>query len=82
MSQPRPLFVYFRSFHMANIAQILTLNEKSVDGVLGTRTWDGRMVCAVCFLEKISIRVTLVSNDTHFKPRMSEEKIDVLLHYK
>ena len=35
MGQIRPLFVYFRSFHMTNIVQI-DYNEKSVDGVLGT----------------------------------------------
>ena len=38
MGQARPLFVYFRSFHMKNIAQILYLNNKSVDGMRGTRT--------------------------------------------
>ena len=43
MGQIRPLFVYFRSFHNANIAQI-DCNDKSVDGVLGTQTRGGRMV--------------------------------------
>ena len=28
---------------MANIAQILTINEKSIDGVLGTQTWGSMM---------------------------------------
>ena len=44
MGQTRPLFVYFRSFHMTNKAQILTINEKSIDGVLWTQTRGGRMV--------------------------------------
>ena len=43
MGQIRPLFVYFRSFHMTNIVQI-DYNEKSVDGVLGTWTRGGRML--------------------------------------
>ena len=37
MVQIRPLFVYFRSFRMTNTAQI-DYNDKSVDGVHGTRT--------------------------------------------
>ena len=37
MGQTRPLFVSFRSFHLTNISQILTINDKSVDGVLGTK---------------------------------------------
>ena len=41
MGQSRPLFVYFRSFLTISI-QI----EKSVDGVLGIRTWGRRMVGA------------------------------------
>ena len=46
MCQTRPLFVYFRSFlnTMTNIVQHLTL--KSIDGVLGIRTRDCRMVGA------------------------------------
>ena len=37
MSQSLPLFVYFHSFLNANtnIAQFSTINENSVDGVLG-----------------------------------------------
>ena len=35
------LFFYFR--FLTNIAQILTIKVKSVDGVLGTQTWGGRM---------------------------------------
>ena len=43
MGQSRPLFVYFHTFHITiSIIQI----EKSVDGVLGTRTQDCRMVGA------------------------------------
>ena len=41
-----PLFVYFRSFHILIQWQIYNFNNinwKSVDGVLGTQTWDGRM---------------------------------------
>ena len=41
MVQSRPLFVYFRSF-LISIIQI----EKSIDGVLGIRTWGRRMVGA------------------------------------
>ena len=41
MGQSRPLFVYFCSFLTISI-QI----EKSVDGVLGIRTWGRRMVGA------------------------------------
>ena len=37
IGQTRPLFVYFRSFHMT-----FTINDKSVDGVFGTRTRVGR----------------------------------------
>ena len=35
----------FNSFHMINMAQI-DYNDKSVDGVLETRTWHSRMVGA------------------------------------
>ena len=41
----RPLFVYFCSFHM-NKCSTNTINEKSIDGVLGTRTRGSRMVGA------------------------------------
>ena len=44
-AKPGHFFVYFRSFHKTNIAQIcLKVNDKSVDGVLGTRTQGGRMI--------------------------------------
>ena len=43
MGQIRPLFVYFHSFRMTNIAQI-DYNDKSVDGVLGTRTRGSGMI--------------------------------------
>ena len=36
MGQNRPLFVYFRSFH--NVKTNLTIIDKNIDGVLGTRT--------------------------------------------
>ena len=43
MGQSRPLFVYFHYFlDTISIIQI----EKSVDGVLGNRTWGRRMVGA------------------------------------
>ena len=42
MGQSRPLFVYFRSFLVTISIQI----EKSIDGVLGIRTRDRRMVGA------------------------------------
>ena len=42
MGQSRPLFVYFRSFLITISIQI----EKSIDGVLGIRTWGCRMVGA------------------------------------
>ena len=41
MGQSRPLFVYFRSFHIP--IQMTNINWKSIDGVLGTRTQGGRM---------------------------------------
>ena len=43
-------FVYFCSFHMTNIVQI-DHNDKSVNGVLGTRTRGGRVVGADEFTE-------------------------------
>ena len=47
MGQSRPLFVYFRSFHipiqMTNIQFEQYKLKKSIDGVLGTRTRGGRM---------------------------------------
>ena len=42
MGQSRPLFVYFHSFLVTISKQI----EKSIDGVLGIRTWGLRMVGA------------------------------------
>ena len=42
MGQSWPLFVYFRSFLVTISIQI----EKSIDGVLGIRTWGRRMVGA------------------------------------
>ena len=41
-NQIRSLFVYFRSFHMTNEAQI-DYNDKSIDGELGSWTYGGRM---------------------------------------
>ena len=47
MGQSRPLFVYFRSFHipiqMTNIQFEQYQLKKSIDGVLGTRTRGSRM---------------------------------------
>ena len=45
MGQTRPLFVYFLFFsqYKDKYWTNLTLYDKSVDGVLGTRTWGGRM---------------------------------------
>ena len=47
MGQSRPLFVYFRSFHipiqMTNTQFEQYKLKKSVDGVLGTWTRGGRM---------------------------------------
>ena len=42
MGQSRPLFVYFRPFLIA----IQKLTEKTLDVVLGNRTWGRRMVAA------------------------------------
>ena len=42
MGQSRPLFVYFRPF----LSTIQILIEKSVDVVLGNRTWGRRIVGA------------------------------------
>ena len=44
-AKTQPLFKY-RSLHTTNIAQILYLNDKSVDGVLGTQTRGDKMVGA------------------------------------
>ena len=41
MGQSRPLFVYFRYFLIT-----ISIIEKSIDGVLGIRTWGRRMVGA------------------------------------
>ena len=42
MDQSRPLFVYFRSFHIP--IQMTNIQfEKSIDGVLGTRSQGGWM---------------------------------------
>ena len=40
MGQSRPIFVYFRSF----LVTISIQTEKSIDGVLGIRTWGSMMV--------------------------------------
>ena len=40
------LFVYFPSFSHDTYSTNLTINDKSVDGVLGTRTRGSRMVGA------------------------------------
>ena len=45
MGQARPLFVYF-SFFSNDKYSTNTINEKSIDGVLGIRTRGGRMVGA------------------------------------
>ena len=45
MGQTRPLFVYFRTFHNEKTnaySTNLTVNDKSIDGALGTRTRGGR----------------------------------------
>ena len=48
MGQIWPIFIYFRSFlnTMTNIAKELTINGIRVDGVLGIRTRDRKMVGA------------------------------------
>ena len=46
MGQTRPLFVYFRSFLRTNIAQILTINEKNINGVRVTQTQGSSVVGA------------------------------------
>ena len=43
MGQTRPLFVYFRFSYMTNVTQIDN-NDKSEDGVLGTRTQGDMLV--------------------------------------
>ena len=42
MGQSRPLFVYFRSFHIP-IQMTIIQFEKTIDGVLGTQTRGGWM---------------------------------------
>ena len=46
MGQTRPLFGLFRSFSHYKYSTNLTINDKSIDGVLGTRTRGSRMVGA------------------------------------
>ena len=45
MGQTQPLLVYFRSFsqHKDKYSSNFTINDKSIDGVLGSRTRGGRM---------------------------------------
>ena len=43
MGQTRPLFVYFLFFSHDKYSTN-TINDKSIDGVIGTRTQGGRMV--------------------------------------
>ena len=38
------LFLFISFFSRDKYGTNLTINDKSVDGVLGTRTWGGRMV--------------------------------------
>ena len=59
MGKTRPLFVYFCSFPMTSIAQIGTINDKSVDGVLGTRTRGSRMVGAWMAAAQFSVFIYL-----------------------
>ena len=44
MSQSQPLFVF--SFFSHDKYSTNTINDKSVDGVLGTRTWSSRILGA------------------------------------
>ena len=44
---PNPAsFVYFRPFHNTMTNTVHNLTNKYIDGVLGTRTWGGRVVGA------------------------------------
>ena len=52
MEQTRPLFVHFSSFSHDKYSTNLTINDKSVDDVLGTRTRVGRMVGDILFGHK------------------------------
>ena len=45
-AKPGAFFVYFHSFSHDKYSTNLTVNDKSVDGVLGTRTRGGSMVGA------------------------------------
>ena len=44
--QTRPLFVCFSFFSHNKYSRNITVNDKSIDGVLGTQTWGSRMVGA------------------------------------
>ena len=46
MGQTRPLFVYFSLFSRDKHSSNLTINDKSIDGVLGTRTQGGGLIGA------------------------------------
>ena len=47
LNRPNPAsFCLFLIFSQDNYSTNLTINDKSIDGVFGTQTWDGRMVGA------------------------------------
>ena len=46
MDKTRPLFVYFRPSSHYNYKHSTKFDYKSIDDVLGIRTWDRWMVCA------------------------------------
>ena len=47
LNRPNPAsFCLFLIFSQDNYSTKLTINDKSIDGVFGTQTWDGRMVGA------------------------------------
>ena len=52
MGQPLPLFCLFSSFTLDKFSTNMTVNDKSGDGELGTRTRGGIMVTTDEFTEQ------------------------------
>ena len=63
LGQSRPLFVYFRPFPIPITISIIQI-EKSIDGVLGIRTWGRSMVGADYTTELWRAEIALYDTDT------------------
>ena len=81
IGQTLHLFVYFVLFHMTNIAQKLTINDKSVDGVLGTWTPGGRMVGTDKSTELFIMNIFLYFSPDEGLKRLVEMQFNDSLYY-